>query len=34
MMFPMAFMAIALILVGVFNFYIVDIIATMFPAGF
>lgn len=34
MMFPMAFMAIALLLVGVFNFYIVDVIITMFPAGF
>lgn len=34
MMFPMAVMAIGLLLVGIFNVYIVNIIFTMFPAGF
>ncbi|WP_020402394.1 complex I subunit 5 family protein [Gracilimonas tropica] len=34
MMFPMAVMAIGLLLVGIFNAYIVNVIFTMFPAGF
>ena len=34
MMFPMAVMAIGLLLVGIFNVYIVNVIFTMFPAGF
>jgi len=34
MRFPMAVMAIGLLLVGIFNVYIVNIIFTMFPAGF
>lgn len=34
MMFPMATLAIGLLLVGIFNVYIVDVIFTMFPAGF
>jgi len=34
MMFPMAVMAIGLLLVGIFNAYIVNIIFNMFPAGF
>jgi len=33
-MFPMAVMAIGLLLVGIFNVYIVNVIFTMFPAGF
>lgn len=34
MMFPMAVMALGLLVVGIFNAYIVNIIFTMFPAGF
>lgn len=34
MMFPMAVLAIGLLLVGIFNAYIVNVIFTMFPAGF
>jgi multicomponent Na+:H+ antiporter subunit D len=34
MMFPMAVIAIGLLVVGIFNAYIVNIIFTMFPAGF
>lgn len=34
MMFPMAVMAIGLLLVGIFNVYIVNVIFNMFPAGF
>jgi multicomponent Na+:H+ antiporter subunit D len=34
MMFPMAVMAIGLLVVGIFNVYIVNVIFTMFPAGF
>ncbi|MCH2451120.1 MAG: NADH/ubiquinone/plastoquinone (complex I) [Gracilimonas sp.] len=34
MMFPMAVMAIGLLLVGIFNAYIVNVIFNMFPAGF
>ncbi|MFH5883157.1 complex I subunit 5 family protein [Halalkalibaculum sp. DA3122] len=34
MMMPMGIMAIGLLIVGIFNAYIVDIIVTMFPAGF
>ncbi|SMO37836.1 complex I subunit 5 family protein [Gracilimonas mengyeensis] len=34
MMFPMAVMAIGLLVVGIFNAYIVNVIFTMFPAGF
>ncbi|MDZ7658638.1 complex I subunit 5 family protein [Fodinibius sp.] len=34
MMFPMSVMAIGLFVVGIFNAYIVEIIVTMFPAGF
>lgn len=34
MMFPMAVMAIGLLIVGIFNAYIVKVIVTMFPPGF
>ncbi len=34
MMFPMGVMALALLVVGIFNVYIVEFIMTMFPAGF
>jgi multicomponent Na+:H+ antiporter subunit D len=34
MMFPMTVMAIGLLLVGIFNAYIVNVIFNMFPAGF
>ncbi|MDZ7806471.1 MAG: proton-conducting transporter membrane subunit [Gracilimonas sp.] len=34
MMFPMAVMAIGLLVVGIFNAYIVNVIFTMFPVGF
>jgi multicomponent Na+:H+ antiporter subunit D len=34
MMFPMAVMALGLLIVGIFNAYIVKVIVTMFPAGF
>lgn len=34
MMLPMGIMAVALFAVGIFNAYIVEIIVTMFPAGF
>jgi multicomponent Na+:H+ antiporter subunit D len=34
MMLPMGVMALGLLIVGIFNAYIVDIIITMFPAGF
>lgn len=34
MMMPMGVMALGLLIVGIFNAYIVDIIVTMFPAGF
>jgi len=34
MMMPMGVMALWLLIVGIFNAYIVDIIVTMFPAGF
>ncbi|MBD3616270.1 MAG: monovalent cation/H+ antiporter subunit D family protein [Gracilimonas sp.] len=34
MMFPMAVLGLGLLIVGIFNVYIVNIIFTMFPAGF
>jgi len=34
MMMPMGIMALGLLIVGIFNAYIVDVIITMFPAGF
>ncbi|MGM0545484.1 MAG: complex I subunit 5 family protein [Bacteroidota bacterium] len=34
MMMPMGIMALGLLIVGIFNAYIVDVIVTMFPAGF
>jgi multicomponent Na+:H+ antiporter subunit D len=34
MMMPMGVMALGLLIVGIFNVYIVDVIVTMFPAGF
>ncbi|MDZ7681473.1 MAG: hypothetical protein U5J63_07075 [Fodinibius sp.] len=34
MMMPMGIMALGLLIVGIFNAYIVEVIVTMFPAGF